>query len=81
MSSYMLQKRGYCDYYEILGIDPSAREAEIKKAYHRLAMRYHPDRNPGDEKAEDLFKEVSEAYHALRDPRHRSICDRNRRRN
>ena len=80
MSLYMLRKRGYCDYYEVLGIEPSAGGAKIKKAYLRLAMKYHPDRNPGEKKAEELFKEMSEAYRALSDSQHRSVCDRNRRR-
>ena len=80
MSLYMLRKRGYCDYYEVLGVEPSAGGAKIKKAYLRLAMKYHPDRNPGEKKAEELFKEMSEVYRALSDLQHRSVCDRNRRR-
>ena len=50
------------DYYEVLGISKSANESEIKKAYRKLAMQYHPDRNQGDAEAEAKFKEASEAY-------------------
>lgn len=61
------------DYYEVLGVDKNATEDEIKKAYKRLAIKYHPDRNPGDKEAEDKFKEAAEAYEVLHDPdkRHR----------
>ena len=55
-------------WYEILGLDTSAGEEEIKKAYKKLAMKYHPDRNPGDAAAETKFKEVKEAYEMLTDP-------------
>ena len=55
------------DYYEVLGIDKSASEAEIKKAYRTLAMKYHPDKNEGDKEAEEKFKEASEAYEVLSD--------------
>lgn len=79
MSHYMIRKRGYCDYYEVLGVNPSAGIEDIKRAYHRLAVRYHPDRNPGDKRAEERFKEVSEAYRVLSDPRKRSVCDSFRR--
>ncbi len=67
-----MQKR---DYYEILGVSRDATEEEIKKAYRRLAMKYHPDRNPGDKAAEEKFKEVAEAYEVLRDPERRRRYD------
>ena len=53
------------DYYEVLGVDRSASADDIKRSYRRLAMKYHPDRNPGDAEAEALFKEASEAYEVL----------------
>ena len=56
------------DYYTLLNVDKSASESDIKKAYRKLAMKYHPDRNPGDKGAEDKFKLVSEAYEILSDP-------------
>jgi molecular chaperone DnaJ len=64
------------DYYEVLGIERDADTAEIKKAYRRLAVRYHPDKNPGDKSAEDRFKEASEAYAVLSDPEKRQRYDR-----
>ena len=64
------------DYYEILEITRSADDGEIKKSYRRLAMRYHPDRNPDDASAEDRFKEISEAYEVLSDPQKRQAYDR-----
>ena len=64
------------DYYTLLGVDRDADQAALKKAYRKQAMRYHPDRNPGDESAEARFKEVSEAYDVLSDSEKRSIYDR-----
>ncbi|MCD6169551.1 MAG: molecular chaperone DnaJ [Candidatus Latescibacteria bacterium] len=64
------------DYYEVLGIGRDATEEEIKKAYRRQAMRYHPDRNPGDKEAEEKFKEAAEAYEVLIDPQKRAAYDR-----
>ena len=56
------------DYYDILGLSKSASDSEIKSSYRKLAMKYHPDRNPGDKKAEENFKEISESYEILKDP-------------
>ena len=55
------------DYYEVLGVDRSASEDEIKKAYRKLAVKYHPDKNPGDQEAEEKFKEISAAFEVLKD--------------
>ena len=63
------------DYYEVLGVERNAGEVEIKKAYRTLALKYHPDRNPGDSQAEENFKEAAEAYEVLRDPEKRRIYD------
>jgi molecular chaperone DnaJ len=64
------------DYYEVLGINRGADGEEIKKSYRKLALNYHPDRNPGDKEAEEKFKEAAEAYEVLRDPQKREIYDR-----
>lgn len=63
------------DYYEVLGVTRGAPEAEIKKAYRRLAMKFHPDRNPGDKSAENKFKEAKEAYEVLTDAHKRAAYD------
>ena len=64
------------DYYEVLGVEKSASAADIKKAYRRLAMKYHPDRNQGDKAAEEKFKEIGEAYEVLGDEQKRAAYDR-----
>lgn len=64
------------DYYEVLGIGKDADEAEIKKAYRKLAVKYHPDKNPGDKTAEEKFKELGEAYEVLGHPEKRAAYDR-----
>jgi molecular chaperone DnaJ len=64
------------DYYEVLGVARDAKEEEIKRAYRQLALKYHPDRNPGDSAAENRFKEATAAYEVLRDPEKRSRYDR-----
>ena len=64
------------DYYQLLGVSRSADTEEIKKAYRKLALQYHPDRNQGSKEAEERFKEVTQAYEVLRDPEKRAVYDR-----
>lgn len=68
----MAEKR---DYYEVLGVSRNADAAEIKKAYRKLALKYHPDRNPGDKEAEEKFKEAAEAYDVLSNEEKRQRYD------
>src|SRR5687767_15809540 len=63
------------DYYEVLGLSREATDDDIKKAYRKLAIKFHPDKNPGDKEAEERFKEVGEAYEALADPQKRAAYD------
>ena len=60
------------DYYEVLGVEKGVSQEEIKKAYRKQAMQWHPDRNPGDKAAEQKFKELSEAYEILKDDQKRA---------
>lgn len=71
----MVRGKDKRDFYEVLGIDRGASAEEIKKAYRKLAVKYHPDKNPGDKDAEDKFKELSEAYEVLSDPSSRQRYD------
>jgi molecular chaperone DnaJ len=64
------------DYYEVLGVSREASQDDVKRAYRKLAMKYHPDRNPGDKEAEDKFKEAAEAYEVLHDEEKRARYDR-----
>jgi molecular chaperone DnaJ len=63
------------DYYEILGVQRNATDDVLKASYRKLALKYHPDRNPDDKAAEDKFKEAAEAYEVLRDPEKRGLYD------
>ena len=65
----------YKDYYQVLGVSPSATADEIKKAYRKLAIRYHPDKNEGNKAAEEKFKEINEANEVLSDPAKRAKYD------
>src|SRR5882757_222396 len=64
------------DYYEVLGVTRAASEAEMKASYRKLAMKWHPDRNPGDKDCEAHFKEINEAYDCLKDEQKRAAYDR-----
>ncbi len=64
------------DYYEVLGVERTANDGEVKSAYRKLALKYHPDRNPGDKAAEEKFKEAAEAYAVLADREKRAAYDR-----
>ena len=66
----------YQDYYETLGVSRKASTDDIRKAYRKLAMKYHPDRNPGDKQAEERFKNINEAYQVLNDSQKRAHYDR-----
>ena len=63
------------DFYKILGVEKTASAEEIKSAYKKIAIKYHPDRNPGDKEAEEKFRQAAEAYDVLRDPEKRSRYD------
>jgi curved DNA-binding protein CbpA len=74
----MARERAHRDYYATLGLRPDASEEEIRRTYRRLALEWHPDRNPGNPRAEERFKEISEAYAVLMDPAKRGAYDRAR---
>jgi len=74
----MARQRADRDYYAALGLGPEATEEEIRRTYRRLALECHPDRNPGNPRAEERFKEISEAYAVLMDPAKRAVYDRAR---
>src|SRR6186997_2615324 len=63
------------DYYEILGVNKNSQDAEIKKAYRQMALKYHPDKNPGDKESEEKFKEAAEAYEVLSSPEKKQRYD------